>query len=100
MTFPDILLSVGNTINKMFNNYIISLSMALLVCWDVCWFDGFSTSMETKGKSQVLKQHQQMEAIQGTLMHTLDSIIIDHWKTSTLRSHRNTIIKAGCLDVM
>jgi len=100
MTFPDILLSVGNTINKMFNNYIISLSMALLVCWDVCWFDGFSTSMETKGKSQVLKQHQQMEAIQGTLMHTLDGIIIDHWKKSTLRSHRNTIIKAGCLYVM
>jgi hypothetical protein len=29
--------------------------MALLVCWDVCWFDGFSTIVETKGKSQVLK---------------------------------------------
>jgi hypothetical protein len=38
MTFLDILLGVGNTINKTFNNYIISLSMALLVCWDVCWF--------------------------------------------------------------
>jgi len=54
-----------------------------------------------KGNPRHLKWHQQMEAIQGTSMHTLDGIITEHcWKKSTLRSHCNTIIKSGCLYVM
>jgi hypothetical protein len=70
--------------------------MALLVCWYVCWFDAFSTSTKTKEKSQVLKIAPTDG--KGTLMHTLDGIIIDHcWKESTLRPHCNTIIKSGCL---
>jgi hypothetical protein len=99
MTFPDIVLSVGNTIHKMFNNYIISLKHGI-VCVLGCLLVS-PLPWKPKGNLKYLKWHQQMEAIKGTLMHTLDDIIIDYyWKKPTLRSHCNTIIKSGFLYAM